>query len=282
LIIFKSPLEESYIMAAEPAINGDSSATAGSMSAAERLKAKHEADTAHQPMIEDDVDEEDIAHPPPSMLAAPAPEPTPAVESAKPMSEKAAGKQKAKEEETPLPPPSRGANGFPSLNTHSDEAFPALGGGAKAPASTSAPMAWGAKKPSSVHSSVNGHASLSSMPSSRASTRTSGMATPASTNASFTHQPRGLSMPHMTMPGRHTERIQFAPSQLLPKDKMKKPLQEVLRGINKRSKAKVEMKPGPNGVIIFEGIGPVDAARQALKDLAKEVGSTVRYHALLH
>lgn len=82
-------------------------------------------------------------------------------------------------------------------------------------------------------------------------------------------------MPHMALPGRHTERIQFAPSQLLPKDKMKKPLQEVVRGINKKSKAKVEIKPGPNGVIIFEGIGPVDAARQALKDLAKEVGSTV-------
>ena len=83
-------------------------------------------------------------------------------------------------------------------------------------------------------------------------------------------------MPHMALPGRHTERIQFAPSQLLPKDRMKKPLQEVLRGINKKSKAKVEMRPGANGVIIFEGTGPVDAARQALKDLAKEVGSTVR------
>jgi len=82
-------------------------------------------------------------------------------------------------------------------------------------------------------------------------------------------------MPHMAMPNRHSERIQFAPSQLLSKNKMKKPLQEVLRGINKRSKANVEMKPGSNGVIIFEGVGPVDAARQALKDLAKEVGSIV-------
>ena len=83
-------------------------------------------------------------------------------------------------------------------------------------------------------------------------------------------------MPHLAMPGKKAERIQLAPSQLLPRNQMKKPLQEVLRGINKRSKAKVEMKPGPNGVIIFEGIGPVDAVRQALKDLAKEVGSTVR------
>ena len=255
----------------ESTANGGSSAPSDNMSAAERLKARHEADATHNPTVEEVIDEEDIVHPPPSLQAATKSEP------AKPMSEKAAGKQKAMEEPAPALP-STNANGFPSLNTYSEEAFPALGGGLKAPAPSSTPMAWGAKKPSSVHSGVNGvngHAPLSSMPSSRASTPTSGLATPASTNVSIASQPRGLQMPHMALPGRHTERIQFAPSQLLPKDRMKKPLQEVLRGINKKSKAKVEMRPGANGVIIFEGIGPVDAARQALKDLAKEVGSTV-------
>ena len=37
------------------------------------------------------------------------------------------------------------------------------------------------------------------------------------------------------------------------------------------------MKPGPNGAIIYEGTGPVDATRQALKALAKEVGSQVSW-----
>ena len=90
-------------------------------------------------------------------------------------------------------------------------------------------------------------------------------------------QSRGSTIPqYISMPGRHTERIQFAPSQLLPRDQLRKPLQEVLRGINKRSKATVEMKPGPNNTIIFEGTGPVDATRQALRDVAREVGSKVR------
>ena len=80
----------------------------------------------------------------------------------------------------------------------------------------------------------------------------------------------------MPMPGRHSETIQFAPSQLLARDQLKKPLQETLRAINKRSKANLEMKPGMNGSFIFQGTGPVDATRQALKDLAKEVGSRVR------
>lgn len=261
-------------------MDGADSKVSENMSAAERLKAKHEAEAAHQVMVEDVVDEEDIAHPPPSMHLGTDKQSTTVepAEPAQPMSEKAAGKQKAREEPEQSTPGVSKVNGAPSLNTNSEEAFPALGGGPKATAPASTPLAWGAKKPSAVHTrtnGVNGHLPVSSMASSRASTPNSGMATPASSYPSNAPHPRELSMPHMAMPNRHSERIQLAPSQLLPKTKMKKPLQEVLRGINKRSKAKVEMKPGPNGVIIFEGIGPVDAARQALKDLAKEVGSIV-------
>lgn len=265
-------------MTTEPTMNGASSAASDNLSAAERLKAKHEAEAAHHAMVEDVIDEEDIAHPPPSMHIGAEPQSAATPLEPVQMSEKAAGKQKAREEVGLSSPDTERTNGVPLLNTHSEEAFPALGGGPKAAATASTPLAWGAKKPSSVHTGangVNGHASLSSMTSSRASTPASGMGTPASANPSIAPQQRGLSMPYMAMPNRHSERVQFAPSQLLPKSKMKKPLQEVLRGINKKSKAKVEMKPGPNGVIIFEGTGPVDAARQALKDLAKEVGSTV-------
>ena len=248
-----------------------------SLTAAERLQQKHEADAAHRPMIEDAVDEEDIAHPPPSMNLAHGSETThDPVEQTQPMSEKAAGKQKARDEPTEISAKSK-PNGVASFDAQDQEAFPALGSGPKAPAPVPAAMAWGAKKPSSLHAGVNGvngNASFSSLSSSRASTPTSGLMTPASNNASRGPQTHGLSMPQqMPMPGRASERIQFAPSQLLPRDQLKKPLHDVLRSINKGSKAKVEMKSGPNGNIIFEGTGPVDAARQALKDLAKEVGS---------
>lgn len=257
-------------MATEPTTNGESSTESQSLTAAERLQQKHEADAAHRPMIEDVVDEEDIEHPPPSMHLAPKSEQT------QPMSEKAAGKQKARDESNQKPGKSK-PNGVASFDAQDQEAFPVLGSGPKAPAPAPAAMAWGAKKPSPVHADangVNGNASLSNMSSSRASTPTSGLTTPVSTNASRGPQTRGLSMPQqMPMPGRHSERIQFAPSQLLPRDQLRKPLHDVLRSINKASKAKVEMKSGPNGNIIFEGTGPVDAARQALKDLAKEVGS---------
>ena len=225
-------------------------------------------------MVEEVIDEEDTAHPPPSMQLAPESESTyDPVEQSQPMSEKAAGKQRARDETTHIPAKPK-PNGVASFDAQDQEAFPALGSGPKAPAPVPAAMAWGAKKPSSVHAGANGangHAPLSSMSSSRASTPTSRLMTPTSTNATQGPQTRGLPMPRQTpMP---SERIQFAPSQLLPRDQLRKPLQDVLRSINKSSKAKVEMKSSPNGNIIFEGTGPVDAVRQALKDLAKEIGS---------
>lgn len=258
---------------------GGSSADSHGLTAAERLREKHEADEARRVMVEDVVDEEDISHPPPSMYTASESEAPPAsADQSQPRSEKAAGKQRTRTEPTPNTVGFK-SNGISSLNYQSEEAFPALGSGPKAPTPAPTVTAWGAKKPSNMNASAistNGHTQLSSMASSRGSTPTSGTMTPASTNASTATQPRGLSMPHhMSMPGRHSERIQFAPSQLLPRDQMRKSLQDVLRGINKSSKARVEMRPGPNGVIVFEGTGPVDAARQALKDLAKEVGSKV-------
>ena len=265
-------------MATDPTMNGGSSVESQSLTAAERLQQKHEADAAHRPMIEDVIDEEDLAHPPPSMHLAPESETAPdPVEQTQPMSEKAAGKQRARDDTNQIPSKPK-ANGYASFDAQDQEAFPALGSGPKASAPVPAAMAWGAKKPSSVHAGANGtngNASLPTLNSSRASTPTSGYMTPSSTNASRGQQTHGLlSMPQqMPMPGRHSERIHFAPSQLLPREQLKKPLQDVLRSINKGSKAKVEMKSGPNGNIIFEGTGPVDAARQALKDLAKEVGS---------
>lgn len=175
-------------------------------------------------------------------------------------------------------------SGSVMIDTKSDEAFPSLGAGPKPRTAATVSSAWGAKKPASVAKAsmngVNGHAPDPSMSStsSRASTPASGMLTPSSVAASATPQSslsRGPTPQILSMPGRHTERIQFAPSQLLPRNQLKKPILDVLRDINKRSKATVEMRPGPGGVINFEGRGPTDAVRQALRDVAKELGSKV-------
>lgn len=255
---------------------GGTSVASEALTPAQKLQEKHDADAAHSATIEEVIDEEDIEHPPPSMQIAPeSPTNQPASE---PMSEKVAGKQKVKEE-----PDSAASNGKsntqPTLDTQSEELFPALGAGPKSKAPAAAAPAWGAKKPSSVGAvglnGVNGRSHLiSSSASSRVSTPASGVLTDTSTNASAKPN-RGVPQ-KPNAPGKHTDRFEFAPAQLVPRDQLKKPIKDVLQGINKKSKATVTMKPGPGGVFIFEGVGPLEDTRQALKDVAKEIGVKVR------
>ncbi|KAL9087162.1 MAG: hypothetical protein Q9165_006813 [Trypethelium subeluteriae] len=233
-----------------------------SLTPAQQLMEQHATESAHRPTVEDTVDEEDILHPPPS---------APHVESAsqttaEPLSSKAAGKKKATDN----------AN-EPTLNTQSEEAFPALGA-PSARSQASAASAW-AKKPAVARAAPNGTAhGVNGSPSplngsSRASTPASGVTPPASTIASNIGF-RGGSVPKMNIPGRHSERLEFAPSQLTPRNQLKRPVPDILREINRRSKAKVEMKTGPMGTYIFEAQGPnQDVVQQALKEVANQLGS---------
>jgi hypothetical protein len=228
---------------------------------------KHAADETHRPTVEEVVDEEDIIHPPPSLkLHANGSEQAPA------MSEKAAGKQKATDPEA-IPTKKAPANA--PLNTQSEELFPALG--PAKPRGTPVASAWG-KKPASVTANgVNGSANgaASSNASSRASTPASGLGTPGfAPSSAAAHR---VPLPSMMLPGKHAESITFAPSQLLRGNQLKKPMTEILRDINRKSKAKVEYKQGSGGNIIFEGTGPIDHVRNALKEVANELGSKVRH-----
>jgi predicted PilT family ATPase len=168
------------------------------------------------------------------------------------VSSKAAGKQPAREREN-------------KLDTQSEELFPALGGPkAAAPA---APSMW-SRKPAAVGKAPNGSSNglnipLASNGSSRASTPASGIQTPG--------VPSQRGQPQMSLPGRQSEQIVLHPSMLKSRDQLKKPVSEVIREINKRSKAKVEMKNGPNGTLVFEGTGPTDSVRVALKDVANQI-----------
>lgn len=206
-----------------------SSATEG-LTPAQKLMQAHD----HHVTVEDVVDEEDLAHPPPSVKP---------VSDAPALSEKAAGKQKAQD----APAPAK----KPALNTASEDAFPALGP-VKPRAQASVPT-WG-KKPAAVTSNgVNG------------GNDTSRASTPAS----------GPALPTMNIPGKHTERISFSPRQLTPRQQLKKPVNDIIRDINRRSKAKLEYKQGPGGTVVFESTGPVEAVRESLKEIANEVGSKV-------
>ncbi len=258
------------------------------MSGAEALRRKHEAEEAHHATVEDVIDEEDVVHLPPSASGPSVDEGAPADDAPHaPLSEKAAGKQRASVDTPESPAKSDGKKNM--LDTTSHEAFPQLGSGTAAGASRQVGTAWGSKKPSagprtngSPSAGVNGTNAHGSTTSSRASTpASSGVATPNSSAATAngptpSQLQRGLGPQSVSIPGRHTERITLLPREMKPRTQLKKPVPDVLREINRRSKAHVQMAPGTSGAVHFDARGPVDAVRQALKEVAKELGSKVR------
>lgn len=257
-------------MASDPAVNGGSEASFEDLSPAQKLKEKHNNGISHRSTVEDAVDKEG------SQLLNAGPEATSDASfvPADVPSEKALGKQKEREEVN-------GAHSEPKpkitavLDHLSEESFPALGGGPKSQTPTAA-RTWGMKKSTplaQVHSNglngSTGNGQVSPSALSRASTP------PVGTWTAPPSKSRGAIDHRLPIPGKCTERIKFAPIQLKPRGQLRKPIPEILRAINKRSKANVEMKPGPNGHLYFEATGPVDAVRQALFETAKEIGSQV-------
>ncbi len=259
-------------MATNP--NGAGPVASDEWTAAKRTQEKH---AAHPVMVEDVRDEEDLAHPPPSNGNTSRTETPHAAGPNEEVMLQKVTEEKGRERGDSQPRDLQ-VKQNPIFDPKSEDAFPALGAGPKPHATTHLAAAWGSKNHApggnGQPNGMNGNGSTSNATSSRASTPASSMA-PDSMKASGAPQSRGFSIPRMNIPGKHSERIQFSPSQLLPRDQLKKPLADIIRAINKRSKAVVKYHQGPNGTLFFDATGPPDATRQALIDVAKEVGSIV-------
>jgi hypothetical protein len=80
----------------------------------------------------------------------------------------------------------------------------------------------------------------------------------------------------VNLPGKDSDKIYFYPAELIPRSQMKQPLPDVIRDINKRSKAKLSFKAGgPGNVVCFEATGPKDAVQESLKEIANIVSAKV-------
>lgn len=160
---------------------------------------------------------------------------------AAPMSSKAAGKQK---ESAPTKT---------GLDTQSHELFPELG----APKGKSANVApiWGAKNGKANGAGSNG--------ASRSSTPVSGAATPSNAKPAF------------VIPGRNVETVTLEPQFIMPRVQLKRPIPDIIKDINRKSRANISMFTAANGHLRFDATGPQDVAQQALKDLVSQIGTRV-------
>lgn len=228
-----------------------SSATASGAEHTDDLSAAQKLLQKHAVTVEEVPDEEDLKHPKPS-----APEPEPAGKENAPswgptMSTKAAGKQKVQES----------TGGRPTaLDTQSHELFPELGG-PKPKASAGVVPQWGAK--TNVNGKTNGTSPANG--TSRASTPASGIATP--TSSAF-HGP-----PAMSIPGRNVESIWLEPQHILPRTQLRRPIPDIIKDLNRKSRATISMPATADRRLRFDAAGPQDIAQQALKELVQQIGA---------
>ncbi|PHH80063.1 hypothetical protein CDD82_1995 [Ophiocordyceps australis] len=143
------------------------------------------------------------------------------------------------------------------IDTSSHELFPELGAAVKGKSANVAPV-WGAKN-AKINGKPNGTPPTSV---SRSSTPASGTATPS----------RG-GIPSISIPGRNSETYTLEPQFILPRAQLKRPITDVLKDINRKSRANITMSSAPNGRLRFDATGPQDLAQQAIKDVIEQIGS---------
>lgn len=159
-----------------------------------------------------------------------------------------------KQKETALAPaPSK------KLDTQSRELFPELGGPKSQP--TKIVPKWNV-----LGDKTNGNTPAAANGTSRAATPSSTVPTPAGKPAA----------PSVALPGRHVEHIILEPQHMKNREQLRRPLAQIIQDINRTSRAQVKaVHGGGAGGQKFEAVGPQEAAQQALKELVKQIGSTV-------
>lgn len=221
------------------------------MSAAEKLQQEHaQAAEGHHVTVEE-VPDEDLG------LHRPSAGPT----ESSALSEKAAGKRR---ETTTAPSPAKASK----LDIQSQELFPELGA-LKAQATKNVPK-WGAANVVGDKNSINGNGAVAN-----------GAATPSSGTATPNAKSTSSGVPLVRLPGRYTETLNLEPQELKPREQLRRPLAQILQDINRTSRAQVKSVPAARGQR-FEVVGPQEAAQQALKELVKQIGSTVSLLPSLH
>jgi hypothetical protein len=235
------------------------------LSAAQKLMQKHDA--AHKPTIEEVVDEDDLKHGPTpvsSSILESTDESANAPGWVAPMSSKAAGKQKAD---------GPGKENKPLLDTQSEELFPGLGGAPKPAQATSSVPKWGAKKPATANGASNG------ISTNGTSSPTSGLNTPTSAS-----QPKPKGAPQSLAGQNSGPLFVLQPQEVLSRSQLKRPIPDVLKDINKKTRANLSMTTGEGGVLKFSATGavPDSVKHQAFRDLGAQVCAKVRSLQSIH
>lgn len=208
--------------------------TTAEPSAARQLLQQH---TSHRVTVEDAVDEDLPSQPAASAETA-----------GRELTESSSGEAATKEK----------GRDTAGLATRSHELFPELGGAAPKPAPVVPPV-WAAR--TTVNGKPNGTSPANGTPPTSAPP--SGVSTPA---------PRA-GPPNLSIPGRNVEYMLLEPHHVLPRTQLKRPLPDIVKDFNRKSRAQVKVTTLPDGKLKVDATGPPEIATQALKDFVKQIGT---------
>ncbi|KAK3905250.1 hypothetical protein C8A05DRAFT_30936 [Staphylotrichum tortipilum] len=160
-------------------------------------------------------------------------------------------------EASPAPPKEK-----PGLATDSHELFPELGGAAPKTAANIAPV-WPARANAAAASRSGGPSPANGTP--KASAPPSGTSTPV---------PPSLAAPSLSIPGQNIEYLLLQPDHILPRAQLKRPLADITKDFNRKSRAQIKIATQPDGILRVEATGPKgDVTTQALKDFVGLIGT---------
>ncbi|KAK4201078.1 hypothetical protein QBC40DRAFT_278797 [Triangularia verruculosa] len=142
-----------------------------------------------------------------------------------------------------------------SIATQSRELFPELG---TAPAPVARPTGiWAKRTGANGTSESNGTPPTSAPPSGAATPTPLAVRGPAS----------------ISIPGRNVEYTLLEPQHVLPRAQLKKPLPDIAKDFNRRSRAPIKVSTMADGKVRVEATGAQDIATQALKDFINQIGT---------
>lgn len=160
------------------------------------------------------------------------------------------------------PEPAATAAKGPRLATDSRELFPELGGANKS-AGNVAPV-WPAR--ANANGKANGTSPANATP--EVSAPPSGAASPAFAELS--------GAPKLSLPGKHTEFFLMDKAELRPRSEMKRPMADIIRDFNRKSRAQIKVVPHSEEVLRIEVTGPKDATTQSMRDFVALIGARVK------
>jgi rRNA processing protein Krr1/Pno1 len=101
--------------------------------------------------------------------------------------------------------------------------------------------------------------------------------TSAPASGTNTPAPEASTAPSLSIPGQYKEYLILQPDDILPREQLKRPLPDIIKDFNRRSRAQIRIAPHADNMLRIEATGPKgDSTTQSLKDFVGLIGAKLK------